>query len=219
MNMSPNRGRLVRNACRRRHSRQKRWGLNVAKSRRRINMNVLWWLFLLTTGVSVGGCATFSESECSQRDWYALGYQDGKAGRGDGRMVAHHEACMEHGVSLDLKRYYAGRSKGLREFCTLSRGLFYGRSGAFYQSVCPTKLESGFLTGYRLGRDMYEIEHELHYNVRELDRIEDELARDDIDAGEQRLNEIERHSLESEFRRLEFELQNLEREADKLKDK
>ncbi len=196
-----------------------RWRLNVADSPRRINVNVLWQLFLLALAVTVGGCATFSESECLQGDWHSIGYQDGAAGRGDERMVAHHEACVERDVSLDLKRYYEGRYKGLHEFCTLHRGLSYGHSGAVYQSVCPTELESGFLTGYRLGRDIYEINHELHHNANEIDRIKDDLARDGIDEGELHHTASELQFLESEYLRLELELQNLESEADRLKDK
>lgn len=102
-----------------------------------------------------GGCASMSEEECLVADWRALGYEDGAAGRTVAQLGERRQACAEYGVRPDTGAYRAGRSEGLRLYCTEQRGFRLGRSGRTYNGVCPAGLEAPFLHAYQAGRDIY----------------------------------------------------------------
>ena len=70
----------------------------------------------------LAGCASLDKDECRTADWYAVGLEDGARGRALDRLGDHRRACAEHGVTPHTERYLAGRSEGLRSFCTYERG-------------------------------------------------------------------------------------------------
>lgn len=107
------------------------------------------------------GCASLDRSECLNANWYAIGLEDGARGRPLERLGDHRRACAEHKVAPDPERYVAGRNEGLKSFCTYERGFSQGRSGQAYAGSCPANLAASFQSGYRLGRELYDLNRRL----------------------------------------------------------
>ncbi len=169
------------------------------------------------TALAAGGCATMSESECHHADWYAIGYEDGIRGQTPERVGAHRKACAQYDITPDIERYKAGRRDGLKEYCTVSKGLAVGRTGVPDPTVCPTEMEADFLTGYALGNDIYKVEHALQHHQNQIDQITEQLAHDELPSSDRRQLVSELRGLEREYGRLEAELTDLERNADRLR--
>lgn len=87
------------------------------------------------------------------------------------------------------ERYLAGRSQGLKTFCTYERGFSEGRSGRAYGAGCPQP--SNFLVGYQRGRELYELQRQLDEANRELTRVKTAL-KEGIPNPRTRAAEIER---------------------------
>jgi hypothetical protein len=138
-------------------------------------------LLMVTIGLSLAGCGgtKMDESECRLADWRAVGYEDGAAGRPTETFARHRRSCAEHGVAPDFQAWQAGRTAGLAEYCSASRGFQEGSRGGVYQGVCPADAEPGFLAGYRDGRELYDLE----WRVRHADER--------IAADEARMRQIE----------------------------
>jgi len=68
----------------------------------------------------LNGCATLSKEQCSQGDWYRIGYQNGAEGRPASIFDKHQKACGEYNIRLDQGQYKAGRKIGLTYHCSNS---------------------------------------------------------------------------------------------------
>jgi hypothetical protein len=171
---------------------------------------------LLTLALS--GCTTLSENECLTADWESIGYSDGSRGYNSGRIGNHTEACQEHGVTPDSKEYEAGRQRGLETYCTARNGLRVGQQGNVYSGACPSELESSFLRGYDVGRDMTEVEARMQRLRAEMQDAQLQLRRKEPPLSERERDYLiyRLRDLEREFGRYEFQLRNLEREARSL---
>lgn len=148
------------------------------------------------------GCATMSREECVAADWRIVGYQDGVAGRPADWLARHGSACTKHGRPPDLDAYVAGRERGLSIFCQPRRAYGLGVSGGGYSGVCPSRLESDFLTAYREGRGLYllrkdirAIEHRLTGLNLELGEIDKRLEKKQRALVAAKLPPAERHRL------------------------
>ena len=105
--------------------------------------------------LALSGCAGMNQAECTSADWRMIGFEDGTAGRTQGRIGEYRKDCAEHGVSPNLALYQQGYAEGVRSFCTESNGFNQGRSGTSYRGICPDDLEPDFLAAYGLGREHY----------------------------------------------------------------
>jgi hypothetical protein len=105
----------------------------------------------VTLGVALPGCASLDAHHCPQTDWYAAGFEDGRAGLAGDAVVARVAGCDASAVTPDEERYAAGRAAGLADYCTVAGGIRAGRSGGKYAGVCDADTEDEFLTGYYLG--------------------------------------------------------------------
>jgi len=124
--------------------------------------------------LALSGCAGMDQAECVTADWRTIGFEDGTAGRTQGRIGDYRRECAEHGVSPDLAMYQQGYAEGVRNFCTESNAFNQGRSGVSYHGICPGELEQDFLAAYSLGRE----HHVLYGQVSSLRaRIESSKAR------------------------------------------
>ena len=157
----------------------------------------------------LGGCASLDKAECVNADWYAIGLEDGARGRAIERLGEHRRACAEHGVMPNPERWLAGRTEGLKSFCTFQRGYSNGRAGQPYADVCPADLVAAFSAGWRQGRDLYEINRQLASVQAEI-RKSKEALKEGIRDPRQRAREVER--LEA----LSREAENLEREISRF---
>ncbi|MEK2689128.1 DUF2799 domain-containing protein [Bdellovibrio sp. GT3] len=55
----------------------------------------------------------------------------------------------------DVKTLSSSHTKGIRDYCAKSNGFTAGASGKKYRNLCPTDLETGFMTEYKKGRLKY----------------------------------------------------------------
>ena len=163
----------------------------------------------LTLAFLLAGCASLDKAECVNADWYTIGLEDGARGRGVERLGQHRRACAEYGVAPDPGRYLAGRSEGLKSFCTYQRGYANGRAGQAFADVCPAELSGAFSAGWRQGRDLYELDRRLASVQAEI-RKSKEALREGIPSTRARAREVER--LED----LSREAESLEREIARL---
>ena len=160
--------------------------------------------------LSVSGCATLSEEDCVEGDWYGIGYRDGTNGYSLDRIDSHNEACAEFGQRVNRVDYMEGRDEGLLEYCTPESGRRVGEQGQSYAGVCPAEMEGEFLRNYDLGYRFYELKLERDRIQRDLYDVQDDLDDDD-------LTKEERDRLRSEERSLQRELRTVERAMDALR--
>ena len=121
------------------------------------------------------GCATLSESDCGQGNWFAIGESDALGGYTPDRLAQHDEACARFGVTPDPRGYQAGYQQGLARFCVPPEAFLLGRRGASYYRQCPPAAEAAFLPAYDLGRDVYTIDQDLVRIEIEIERLRDEI--------------------------------------------
>ena len=169
-------------------------------------------LVIAVLSLALQGCATLSERECRDQDWYGIGADDGYDGGPASQIDAHRAACAEFGIEPDTEQYEAGRRDGLVQYCTVSRGFDIGRDGSLYGGGCPEGSDREFLRGYDLGRRFYVVEQELQRIDGDLRMYRSQGTTPDLgDADQRRLYtrvrdlEFERSQLEAELRHLEWE--------------
>lgn len=142
---------------------------------------------LLVFGLSLlTGCAGMSEQACLATDWRTVGFEDGVAGRSAGSIGNYRQACADYGLAPDLAEYRAGHDDGVQVFCRAGNGFDYGRRGGRYTGICPTELESGFLSAYNEGYRLYELEASLRSvdnQIAARERRSEELAAAVASAG------------------------------------
>lgn len=147
-------------------------------------MRIAFSLFVL-----VSGCATLDRDQCVNADWYAIGLEDGARGRAVERLGEHRRACAKHNVTPHTERYLAGRSEGMKTFCTYERGFSEGRAGHAHGAGCSQG--SGFPAGYQRGRDLYSLHRRLDEVNKELGRVKTAL-KEGVPNPRTRAAEIER---------------------------
>lgn len=114
------------------------------------------FVFVLGFLVLLAGCATVPPEEraatCESTDWYRYGVNDGELGVPASDRTGMFEDCTELGHPVDLAAYRNGRAEGLKTYCTAQHGYEVGYKGLPYDDVCPPPIETGFLQGFRKGR-------------------------------------------------------------------
>lgn len=164
----------------------------------------------LVAAALLAGCASMDRSQCVSANWYAIGLEDGARGQPLERLGAHRRACAEHGIAPDGERYAAGRSEGLKTFCTYDRGFSQGRAGQAYSAVCPAGTAAAFQSGYQLGRDLWDLNRQLGDVQRQIARSK-ALLKEGIANPRQRASEVERlEDLTRESSELETKIARLE---------
>lgn len=168
-------------------------------------------VFRLVVLALLSGCASLDKDECLHANWYAIGLEDGAAGRAIERLGEHRRSCAKHAVAPDTDRYLAGRSEGLKSFCTPARGYSLGRSGQAYRGVCPDDRAGAFLAAYQRGREIHDLQRQRGELEKEISRIKAAL-KDGIPNARTRAMEVDRlDGLTREAEQLEQRIANLER--------
>jgi hypothetical protein len=192
-------------------------------------------MFLVITGC--GSRPTVSENQCIAGDWQTLGYRDGSAGYRSTTLLAHQDACGEHGIVPDRAGYMIGWEQGVREFCEPNNGFVVGERGQSHNNVCPDDLRGPFLSAYQQGRSLYlaraevaNLERSLAQRQTRLEQVKGEIVsaaaaqfsgtlmpaeRMELLARLQRLHE-EQQALEVEIVDLELERDRKARDLDHL---
>lgn len=181
-------------------------------------------MLLLCLVFGLAGCASLSEKECRQGDWRGIGLEDGRAGRALGHLEEHREACTKYGIAPDETAYNAGRTEGLRSYCTVGNGFEVGTQGESYQGVCPPLLEGAFLRAFENGRELHDLraavadaESRISDHEQALRRVEDDLRYAERAVAEER-DEDRRRDLARDLRRLAEERGRLRGELYSLQD-
>lgn len=164
----------------------------------------------------LGGCATLSEGECRNSDWYDIGFRDGRLGEPQDRLSRHAGACADHGISPDRARYLEGHEAGLQHYCTQHSGLAVGQSGAAYQGVCPAAEEDAFLSGYAVGQALHRVRSRLSSIDYEIQGLDKSIGSEETDKKELPSLIYRRVQLEGERGEAREELRRLEIDADSI---
>ena len=124
----------------------------------------------------LAACATLSEDQCREGDWYAIGLNDGADGRSPDFIRNHAKACADYGVMPDRSLWEKGRQEGLALYCRPSRAWKEGARGRHLKPVCPPEIVPRLeranwrgLTYHRIGEDINDAE-------RDISQINSELA-------------------------------------------
>lgn len=160
-------------------------------------------LLALIVTVTLAGCASLSQHQCLQGDWYSIGLGDGQLGMPADRLDQHHQACARYNVTIDRQRYLAGRAEGLAEYCRLDNAVSTGLHGHRYQGVCPPAVDRQF---ERANRAAFEV----HTLRQELDSLDNQLALREDDL-------LDRDLADDARRRLRAEIRALDRDRDRLR--
>jgi len=150
----------------------------------------------------LSGCASLSESECRAGRWYALGLDDGRAGRPEARLASYRQACAEYGIHPAEADYIDGRLAGLREYCRIENAFREGLEGRPYHGVCPAGAEElRFRRHHAAAREVYRAREALRTTDAEIERLEKRL-RDKKDIEERERKRLRENLHDLEYKRL-----------------
>lgn len=149
--------------------------------------------------LALGSCASISEEACVAGDWRGVGFRDGAAGRSDGYVANHAEACAAVGVRPDVALWRSGRAEGLALYCTPANAYELGTEGRGLNPVCgghdARRLARANAEGWRY-RDITREMARLEYEIAELDARIDALREGDVGRAERRLIRAYRDDIE-----------------------
>lgn len=173
----------------------------------------------------LSGCAGgMTEADCQAADWSAVGFADGRSGASARLADKRLNDCAGGGYAVDRASYAAGRSEGLKAYCTAAGGFDAGRLGQEYSEVCPASLEADFLTAYEEGAKLHALIREeqdadrahkaaidgLDQNAFHLKAVERRAASPTISNESREIARQEAASLQRDLARLEQNLPKLE---------
>ena len=126
------------------------------------------YLVLFFASFLLAACATLSEDQCREGDWYAIGLADGADGRRADFIIQHAKACNKIGIAPVRADWEEGRQAGLPLYCRPRRAYDEGARGRRLSPVCPAqdlaRLERANTRGlrwYRIGQDISEAQNEI----------------------------------------------------------
>jgi Protein of unknown function (DUF2799) len=166
----------------------------------------------------VAGCATIPAEQCAKVNWYALGVEDGRKGYTADRITKHREACASVNVIPDEGAYLAGRTEGLREYCTPQNAFVEGLAGREYRSVCPLEVSGVFTRNHRAAYSVYKARNDLQSVENDIDNKEKELRKKKKSDRERKELRNDIRELDDKRQDLRDELYRLETELDRLRE-
>ena len=82
-------------------------------------------------------------------NWYDRGLYDGRNGGDVSELTDYKKQCSTHSQTVDDERYSAGRTEGLKEFCTYDNGYKWALADRIDRSnACPSESAPEFYRGY-----------------------------------------------------------------------
>ncbi len=166
-------------------------------------------LLVLFTFLSLAACASrpADKASCDQRDWFELGRHDGAQGATEDILNRHSKDCRKQFRSDWETMYANGRNAGLVEYCSPDNGFQLGKMGIAYMYVCPSTMESKFLSSYRKGQRARELEIENKKLDSKIDTISEKLSAS--------RNEFEKARMGHEIIQLQAQKSQIENELNK----
>lgn len=108
-------------------------------------------IFAILTAL-LSGCGGWSKTKCVTTNFESIGYDRGAKGlsnKGD----SIYGACLKKEISVDVKAYDKGYDRGLKAYCSDSKGYSRGKQGKEAQDVCtPVKT---YMAGHDRGLKAY----------------------------------------------------------------
>lgn len=182
-------------------------------------------LLATLTLLGCGGGASVSQNQCIASDWETLGYRDGVNGVRSSRLLAHQDACVEHGIIPDRTAYMRGWQEGVTEYCQPNRAFEIGELGQGHDNVCPADMQSQFTAAYREGRRLYlarvevsNLERLIGDKEHRLETVKAEIVSSAADQLDPMLTPADRVEMLAYTHRLTEEKQRLESEIPALVD-
>lgn len=174
--------------------------------------------------LTLGGCASLSESQCLANDWQTVGYSDGLNGKQSSHLLKHQNACVKHGVVPDRDAYIVGWHEGIEQYCQPANGFAAGERGHGYANVCPEHLQAVFFDAYTEGRQLYlaqaeinNLQRQIHQKERHLEQVEQDLIGAESLLIDGDLTSLERREVLEDTKALAQEQGQLEVEIQELK--
>lgn len=134
-------------------------------------------IIIVSLGLSMGGCATMSKTECLGADdysrWTVLGQKDGLSGIAP-QIDKRGQACAKHNITIDREAYKVGYKKGLMAFCKpqnifnlslqdkgMGQGSWLLSNGGSLMN-CPLEMQDELSTFYNVGNNYYQAKTRLN---------------------------------------------------------
>ena len=176
------------------------------------------FVYLLMVVLTLAGCASMSEKECTTADWRLIGYEDGIAGRSTLRLQAHREACAEHGVTPVLDVYLAGHREGVLVYCRPGKVFSLAREGHTYPEICPVELEQELRPAYRDGAKVYQQRSRVQKIEQRMAAKQNEFNEIDQTLADYQKQIIARHTADARRLELLAETVSLSKRQDRLEE-
>ncbi|MGE4131349.1 MAG: DUF2799 domain-containing protein [Bdellovibrionales bacterium] len=165
--------------------------------------------FLTICVIGLGACASKPEKPtCEARDWYELGRRDGAQGSSTEQLHRYATDCRKAAAAEWETMYTNGRNAGLVEYCSPDNGYELGRMGHTYLYVCPSTVEPQFLSSYRRGQRVRDLEISSKKISSKIETVAEQINRSQ--------NQFERLKLTSELAKLEAERSQVEKKLDTI---
>ncbi len=159
--------------------------------------------------LALGGCATLSETDCANGDWFAIGATDARYGHTSDRLAEHRQACSKYGLGVDPQAYAAGYQEGLMAYCTPRQAFALGHDGHAYPNQCPPTLARDLGPAWELGDQVRGVETELAGFEREIESLRAEI-------NDAKTTDSARELAEQRLRYVKNDRERRERDRDRL---
>lgn len=114
--------------------------------------------FLIIIFLSLG-CSTQKTNDCQEADWFELGRRDGAMGK-----TLRFEntnlplLCSTSSNEEEKKLFNIGRKVGLIQYCRPENAFELGKDGKEYENVCPEETHATFISFFRQGLHVRELQ-------------------------------------------------------------
>lgn len=165
-------------------------------------------VMLMLAAFPLVSCASLSEDQCRDGNWRAIGVSDGAVGRSANYISQHNKACGKIDVVPDVNAWLAGRTEGLRSYCTPANAYKVGRSGNTLSSVCTGPQLAALTQANITGRQYHNLTSQISDLRAQADDLRIQIRRISELADEDKLRE--RSRLRRELARTESRKKDLE---------
>ncbi len=138
-------------------------------------------LFIGLAFIALASCASLSENTCQAGDWEAIGFKDGTTGQSPDRIIRHARACNDYGIAPNKTLWEAGRTEGLKLYCTPRNAYREGADGDRLRPVCPFEDRPALLAENERGLEWYRIGRDIDEAERRISRIGSQLRDLEVD--------------------------------------
>lgn len=144
-------------------------------------LRIAWVLLAL----SLGGCASMTETQCQVADWQRVGLNDGASGVPENHLAAYVKDCAKVGIEPDARAYRKGWDEGIVRYCTPAIAWREGTQGRF-QADTACRAQAGydhFAYYLNAGLQWHRTAEQIRANNHEMRRLQnllDGATQDDI---------------------------------------